>query len=106
MALAILPIPNGVSLLDPGSGVSVTNPLHSHILATVSLCCAITTIFTIARLTVKRIVSKFNAEDCERHSQFLMVSISKRTCRYLDFSMGGCLYEALADVENVLKVIK
>ena len=46
-------------------GLNELNPLYPSILATVVLCCILTTIFAAARLIAKRLISAYNVEDCE-----------------------------------------
>ena len=51
----------------PNSGIP--NPLYGATLATVILCCSLTTIFTAARLVTKYLTAKFGVEDCKSYQR-------------------------------------
>ena len=57
--------PGGLPSLGPLPGFTSPNTLFPSILATVLLCSILTTLFTAARLTTKRLISTYDAEDCE-----------------------------------------
>lgn len=57
--------PAEISSLGQESGFASPNTLFPSILATVILCSSLTTLFTAARLTTKRLVSTYDVEDCE-----------------------------------------
>ena len=57
--------PGGLPLVGSLPGFTSPNTLFPSILATVLLCGTLTTLFTAARLTTKRLVSRYDVEDCE-----------------------------------------
>ena len=67
MAVETLP----AAIPPPGVESNFTNPqsLYPYMLATVVLCSFFTTLFTIARLCTKLLVSNWTSEDCrlEKH---------------------------------------
>ncbi len=68
------------------------NPLYPTTLVTVLLCSILTTIFTAARLITKRLMSKYNIEDCESNNSVVVVPDQLLTPdhhRFSDRSMGN-----------------
>lgn len=63
--MSTAPEPGGIPSLGPIPGFTGPNTLFPPILATVLLCGILTTFFTAARLTTKRLISKYDVEDCE-----------------------------------------
>lgn len=64
--------------LEPFGTSEPSSSLYSVILATVLLCTILTTLFTIARLIAKKIISSYNSEDCE----------SRKICNQVATDMG------------------
>ena len=57
--------PVALPSVGPLPGFTSPNTLFPSILATVLLCSILTTLFTAARLTTKRLISTYDVEDCE-----------------------------------------
>lgn len=67
------------------------NPMYPTTLVTVLLCSILTTIFTAARLITKRLMSKYNIEDCESNNSVVVADqlLTSDHHRFSDRSMGN-----------------
>ena len=78
--------PGGIPSLGPLPDFTSGNTLFPSLLATVLLCGILTTLFTAARLTTKRLISSYGVEDCKFETNHLTRIIPADRKR-LDFLM-------------------
>lgn len=62
--------PEDASSFRPEHGSNASSPLLPAILAAVILCSVLTTVFTAARLTIKRLSAAYDLCDCEHQWLF------------------------------------
>lgn len=81
--------PGGIPSLGPMPAFIGPNTLFPPILATVLLCSIVTTFFTAARLTTKRLISKYDVEDCESWTNHNTVQLLTDARSALDFLIAA-----------------